>query len=462
MIQLRKPRYCIFWFVAQPATDPQPSRMAGYFSEISATDRPSPEGYFGCSLYKDEVWPSIAATYDFIGYRDPYHFPGGRVSSREDGSAYYLIDPALNTPEFLSAIATQTGTELARAQINLTDDRALARIGPPIADDYDAHVAFGVQAKDRPKPKLGPLIEDRAYGAMLGLAVGDALGVPLEFSERDALPHVSEMIGGGPFDLQPGEWTDDTSMALCLADSLIANQAFDGLDVLNRFIRWSEHGENSVNGRCFDIGITTRAALERYERLGTPAGDGVHNKNNAGNGSLMRLAPAAIFAAYDGGEALRLAHRQSMLTHANRLAASACEFFATLLVEAMRGLDKETVLRSRFWFSHPEMNGIAAGNWVGKTRDEISSSGYVISTLEAALWCVHRTSSFEDAIVLAVNLGNDSDTVAAVTGQLAGALYGRAGIPKRWLEQLAWASEIDKRIGLLLMAGKSNAQKARN
>ncbi|HMJ25792.1 MAG TPA: ADP-ribosylglycohydrolase family protein, partial [Pyrinomonadaceae bacterium] len=174
------------------------------------------------------------------------------------------------------------------------------------------------------------------------MAVGDALGVPLEFSGRDMLPHVSEMIGGGPFDLQPGEWTDDTSMALCLADSLIAYKTFDGIDVLNRFVRWWENGENSVNGRCFDIGITTRAALERYVRLGTPAGDGAHNKNNAGNGSLMRLAPVAIFAAHDSREAVRLAHHQSMLTHANRLAASACEFFATLLIEAMRGLDKDT------------------------------------------------------------------------------------------------------------------------
>ena len=312
-MELRTPRYCIFWFVAEPAANFRPSRMAGYFSEILATDRPSPEGYFLCPLYRDEIWPSVAATYDFIGYRDPYYFPGGWVSVREDGSASYLIDPALNTPPFLEAIAAQTDTELVRTRISVTDDRAPAHVGSPVANDYDAHVPFGVKAEECPKPKLGPLIEDRAYGAMLGLAVGDAFGVPLEFSGRDMLPHVSEMIGGGPFDLQPGEWTDDTSMALCLADSLIAHKAFDGIDVLNRFVRWWENGENSVNGRCFDIGITTRAALERYVRLGTPAGDGVHNKNNAGNGSLMRLAPVAIFAAHDSREAARLAHHQSML-----------------------------------------------------------------------------------------------------------------------------------------------------
>lgn len=461
-MKLRKPRYCIFWFVAQPAALPQPSRMAGYFSEVSASSQPSREGYFGCSLYRDEIWPSVAATYDFIGYRDPYHFPGGWVSVREDGSASYLIDSALNAPEFLTVIATQTGTDLARTRITVTESRAPARIGAPHSDDYDAHIPFGVKAEQNQTPKLGHLIEDRAYGAILGLAIGDVLGVPLEFSERDSLPHVSEMIGGGPFGLEPGEWTDDTSMALCLADSLIAQGTLDEIDVLNRFVQWWENGDNSVNGRCFDIGIATRAALERYVRLGTPAGDGAHNKNNAGNGSLMRLAPTAVFAAHNSGEAVRLAHRQSMLTHANRLAASACEFFATLMVEAMRGMDKDAVLRSRFWFVHPELNAIAAGNWVGKTRDEISSSGYVISTLEAALWCVHRTSSFEDAIILAINLGNDSDTVGAVTGQLAGALYGRSGIPKRWLEHLAWREDIERRIGLLVKAANNGARKAGN
>lgn len=303
--------------------------------------------------------------------------------------------------------------------------------------------------------KLGPLIEDRAYGAMLGLAVGDALGVPLEFSERDSLPFVSDMIGGGPFGLEPGEWTDDTSMALCLADALIANQTLDEIDLLNRFVRWWKHGENSVNGRCFDIGITTREALDRFIELGTPAGRGPHNKMHAGNGSLMRLAPVAIFAASDVAEAVRLAHRQSMTTHANAVAAKACEFFATLLVEAMRGVDKDTALRSRFWFSDPDINGIAAGNWVGKTRDEISSSGYVIATLEAALWCVYRTSSFEEALILAVNLAHDSDTVAAVTGQLAGAIYGRSGIPQRWLDKLVGQEQIENRVAALLRARNS-------
>ena len=451
---ISSPRSVVFWFIAEPGAEPKPSRMAGYFSEIPSDLDLLPDRYYNLPLYKDEIWPNVQGAFDFVGFRDEAYFPSGNVSCRPDGSASYLIDPALNTKAFLDVISAQTGTSLPQAKVTLKDARAPGRIGAPIAEDYDAHIEFGRSVTERPGPKLGPLIEDRAYGAMLGLAVGDALGVPLEFSERDDLPHVSEMIGGGPFGLKPGEWTDDTSMALCLANSLIAKKTLDEIDLLDRFVRWWRQGENSANGHCFDIGITTRQALDRFVRLGSPAGSGPHDTNHAGNGSLMRLAPVAIFAASDLTEAIHISHRQSMTTHANALAANACEFFATLLVEAMRGLDKTTVLRSRYWFSHNELNGIAAGNWVGKSRDEISSSGYVIATLEAALWCVNRTSSFEDALILAVNLGHDSDTVAAVTGQLAGALYGRSGIPQRWLEKLAWRKQIEDRVASLLRARK--------
>jgi hypothetical protein len=228
----------VFWFVAEPGAEPKPSRMAGYFSEIPSNLDLLPDRYFNLPLYKDEIWPNVQGAFDFVGFRDEAYFPSGYVSWRPDGSASYLIDPALNTKAFLDVISAQTGTSLAQAKVTLKETRAPGRIGVPIAEDYDAHIGFGRSATERPKPELGPLIEDRAYGAMLGLAVGDALGVPLEFSERDSLPHVSEMIGGGPFGLKPGEWTDDTSMALCLADSLIAKSTLDEIDLLNRLVRW--------------------------------------------------------------------------------------------------------------------------------------------------------------------------------------------------------------------------------
>ncbi len=296
------------------------------------------------------------------------------------------------------------------------------------------------------------VIEDLAVGALLGLAVGDALGATLEFSARDAHSPVIDIVGGGPFRLKPGEWTDDTSMALCLADSLIAKEALDERDLLERFVRWWEKGEKSVKGRCFDIGMTTRQALEAYRRSGGIAGEGPHDIYQAGNGTLMRLSPAAIFAAPSAAAAKEIAERQSLTTHASVLPAEACGLFAQMLVEAIGGEAKEVVLRPRE-AEHLDLKEVAAGTWRRKSRDEISSSGYVVHTLEAALWCVERTENFADALILAVNLGDDSDTVGAVTGQLAGALYGRSGIPERWLNVLAWRDHIEQRAMDLVRVG---------
>ncbi len=284
---------------------------------------------------------------------------------------------------------------------------------------------------------------DRCRGALLGLAVGDALGTTLEFSRRDSLPRNVDLVGGGPFHLSPGCWTDDTSMALCLADSLIACRAFDGRDVMERFLRWFHDGENSPTGRCFDIGNATRAALQRYASSGDPiAGD--TRPDTAGNGSLMRLAPAVLFAGGEPSLAGELARRQSVLTHGAPEAVEACAYFAQLLSEAITGASCESVLRQRPWASSGgRITEIAEGSWRGLSREEISSSGYVVDTLEAALWCVGRHASFEEAVIEAANLGDDADTVGAVTGQLAGALYGSSAIPQRWLEKLAWRERIE-------------------
>lgn len=283
---------------------------------------------------------------------------------------------------------------------------------------------------------------DRAAGCLLGLAVGDALGTTLEFTKRDAGPAVSGMVGGGHFRLTPGQWTDDTSMALCLAESLIGTGgSLDATDLMRRFGRWYRDGENSVTGRCFDIGNITRAAIERFARTGETAASKLPEPNEAGNGTLMRLAPVAIMSAPDAALAAELAEAQSRTTHRAELAHEACRLFATMLVEAMGGGGKEHVLRPRRVGG--ELGPVAAGGWRGKRRDEIVSSGYVLATLEAALWCVGTTDSFADAVLLAANLGDDADTVAAVTGQLAGALYGRSGIPAEWLDQLAWRKWIE-------------------
>lgn len=295
---------------------------------------------------------------------------------------------------------------------------------------------------------------DRARGALLGLAVGDALGTTLEFSRRDQHPHHAEMTGGGPFRLAPGQWTDDTSMALALADSLVARRGFDPRDLMDRFVRWWRQGEYSCTGRCFDIGIATREALARYAAKGDPMA-GSTDPNSAGNGSLMRLAPVALFGWRDAAAMRRLAAGQSRTTHAAPQAVEACEVFALLLREAILGAPPAAVLAPRAWSGDPGIAAAAAGAWRGRAREAVRSSGYVLHTLEAALWAVERTDSFEAALVLAVNLGDDADSVGAVTGQLAGALYGLGGIPDRWLAPLAWRDRLVDTADALLGAGEA-------
>lgn len=281
---------------------------------------------------------------------------------------------------------------------------------------------------------------DRAKGALLGLAIGDAVGTTLEFLPRDKA-HVDDMVGGGPFRLKPGEWTDDTSMALCLADSYLACMRFDHADYLERLCRWYKRGENSANGVCFDIGNATRLALEGWLRHGL---DWIGNTepNTAGNGSIIRLAPTAIFRRHMLPSTWREAQSQSRATHRAPEAVSGCELLGAQLHLALNGADKDEMCRPMVRPLQPRATIINAGEYKEKSRDQIRSSGYVIDTLEAALWAVWNTDNFRDAVLLAANLADDADSVAAVAGQLAGALYGVSGMPEEWVKTVAWSEHI--------------------
>jgi ADP-ribosyl-[dinitrogen reductase] hydrolase len=281
---------------------------------------------------------------------------------------------------------------------------------------------------------------DRAKGCLLGLAIGDAVGTTLEFLPRDR-EHVNDMVGGGPFKLKPGEWTDDTSMALCLADTYLANNDFDFADYADRLCRWYKHGENSHNGRCFDIGNATREALEGHLAKGLDWYGNDH-PSTAGNGSIIRLAPTAIFRRHSLSATWRQSAAQSRCTHKAMEALSCCELLGAQLHLALNGADKEETLSSivRLLFPRPVL--INAGEYKQKTRDQIRSSGYVVDTLEAALWAVWNTDNFKDAILLAANLGDDADSVAATAGQIAGALYGVSGMPEEWVRNVAWSEHI--------------------
>ena len=293
-------------------------------------------------------------------------------------------------------------------------------------------------------------IRDRYRGCLLGLAVGDALGVPLEFKAPGTFRPVDDLIGGGVFGLPPGYWTDDTSMALCLAESLLECGGFDPADQMRRYVRWWREGHLSSTGECFDIGNTTSHSLSQFERTGEPY-VGPTVAMSAGNGSLMRLAAAPMYFAADAAEAIARSADSSRTTHGAREAVDACRYFAALIVGALNGVGKDALLAPGYgpspgyWEANPlapSIAAIAAGSFKEKDRPEISATGYVAHTLEAALWAFHHSRNFRDGALLAVNLGDDADTTGAVYGQIAGAWYGAAAIPAPWREKLAMAAEI--------------------
>ena len=269
---------------------------------------------------------------------------------------------------------------------------------------------------------------------MLGLAVGDALGAPIEFNERDSFEPISDMEAGGYFDLPAGAWTDDTAMSLALFHSLKVNKGLDRKHLLQEFCEWMENGKYSSTGKSVGIGQNTLWRLYEFWRSGVLEASSQNNKSD-GNGSLMRLAPVPVLFSDDKPKALGIAVEQSFTTHSSEVAAEACAFACHIIVDLINGKTWDSAIDAT-----PNdmqfLQDIPSGGWKTKTRDEISSSGYVLHTLEAALWCVDQTQTFNEAVLLAVNLGDDADTVGAVTGQFAGALYGYDSINKDWLDLL--------------------------
>jgi ADP-ribosylglycohydrolase len=286
---------------------------------------------------------------------------------------------------------------------------------------------------------------DRYRGSLIGLATGDALGTTLEFKSPGTFTPIKYMLGGGPFRLLPGQWTDDTSMALCLAESLIEQNGFEPTDQLQRYLKWYQLGHLSSTGQCFDIGNTVRAALMRFEQTGEPF-CGSTNPRSAGNGSIMRLAPVPLFFAQNPEKAIAMSGESSRTTHGAQTAVDACRYLGALIVGAVKGASREELLSSHYspitnyWDENllvDEINAIAAGSFKHRQPPEIRGTGYVVASLEAALWAFYHSQSFQEGCLLAVNLGDDADTTGAVYGQLAGAFYGEQEIPQSWRNRLA-------------------------
>jgi len=295
-------------------------------------------------------------------------------------------------------------------------------------------------------------INDKFKGCLVGLACGDAVGTTLEFKPRGTFEPITDMIGGGPFDLMPGQWTDDTSMALCLAYSLLHKNGFDPIDQMNRYCNWYQYGYMSSTGKCFDIGATVASALNLYLKTGNPFSGSIEERSS-GNGSLMRLAPIAIFYYFNTDDLIRYAGESSRTTHGSAECIDACKYFASLLVTAFSTDEKSELIKTFYQPTSGKVAAIAEGNYLQKNYEQLTGSGYVIESLESALWCFHRSTNFKDAILLAANLGSDADTTAAICGQIAGAFYGYESIPYEWRNRLYENNEL---AALAMKLGASN------
>lgn len=337
-----------------------------------------------------------------------------------------------------------------------------------------------------PSPQsLDPTNIDRFTGSLLGMAIGDALGASVEFRPKQYLVDhpVKNMQSGGTWGLKAGQWTDDTSMALCLAASLLSKKGFDPYDQLVRYKWWYKYGYLSSTGQCFDIGNATRNGLEKFisrqneaqrqwgvkseeemdnfsyadiKRTGFDVFCGAENAN--GNGALMRLVPVPLFFYRHPEQAVELSGQSARLTHGDQRAIDACRYYGALIVAALRGESKEQLLspdfytKHRQWFGnsglHSEVLAVANGSYRTKKgyNEGIRGSGKSVQSLEAALWAFYNDNgSFKTGVLEAVNLGDDTDTTGAIYGQLAGAYYGKNQIPSDWTQQL-YARELISRI----------------
>lgn len=294
--------------------------------------------------------------------------------------------------------------------------------------------------------------KDSFRGALIGMAAGDALGTTLEFTPAGAGGRkINEIVGGGVFNLEPGQWTDDTSMALCMAESLVKCDGFDAKNIMQKFLSWYQNGYLSSNGKCFDIGNTTATALSNFARGGN-AYAGISDESASGNGGIMRLAPIPLWFARIPQEASEMAAKSSSLTHASVHCIDAARYMAGLIVGGIEG-DSKPVILSRFY--HPSRNFferypfrstalwvVAGGSFKNKQPPEIRGTGFVVRSLEAALWAFHNSDNFVEGALKAVHLGEDADTTGAIYGQIAGAYYGASSIPDSWIQKLSLVDKI--------------------
>ncbi|MBD2528514.1 ADP-ribosylglycohydrolase family protein [Nostoc flagelliforme FACHB-838] len=299
------------------------------------------------------------------------------------------------------------------------------------------------------------LTATKTLSGLMGLCVGDALGVPVEFTsraERVKSP-VTTMQGYGTWNQPPGTWSDDSSLSFCLAECLCRGYSLDA--IANSFWRWYKEAYWTPRGDVFDIGQTTHTAIMRLKQGVVPHQAGGKVENSNGNGSLMRILPMAYcHRNLTLSEQLARVHDVSAITHAHARSQMACGIYISIAVALLEGADLQTAYLQalqdiqtiysvrEFLLEKPHFGRIFSGEIAKVPVEEINSGGYVIDTLESSLWCLLNSSSYSEAVLKAVNLGGDTDTTAAVTGGLAGIYYGVENIPKQWMNQIARRQDI--------------------
>jgi ADP-ribosyl-[dinitrogen reductase] hydrolase len=279
--------------------------------------------------------------------------------------------------------------------------------------------------------------KSKVAGAFIGLAIGDALGAPVDTKERGTFSLIKDMKGGGKFNLPIGCWTDDTATALCLAKSLLATHELDVYDFMERLKTWLKSGENSSTGTCLDLDQNIHNVIINYEKTGTIELNLVDQRSDE-NSALVRSAPIACIHWDNLDTVSRISKQQSYLTQGSEISASACDYLGLTISHLIAGRTWDYVCNMPIdpdW--SVQIKSIANCNWKSKKVDQIYSTRSACDTLEAACWCIDSAKNFEEALISAVNFGGSSSTLGAVTGQIAGALYGLESIPIRWFDQLA-------------------------
>lgn len=297
-------------------------------------------------------------------------------------------------------------------------------------------------------------MKDEIRNTLYGAIVADALGVPVEFKDRGYLKKnpVTDMIGYGTYNLPKGSWSDDSSMTLCLAESIGRLKGIDYEDVMKNFYYWFKHSKFTSDHHVFDIGRTCHTAIMNFRQGIEPIDCGLTDEQSNGNGSLMRISPLPLYLfqyfgadAMSKEEAFELIHNVSRLTHGHKISLIGCDIYCAVMIEILNGMKKEELLPKALpkigeYVRHnphyapalAKYDRITHMSFSGLSEDKIKSSGYVVDTLEAALWCFLTTENYRDCVLKAVNLGSDTDTVACVAGSIAGLYYGE--IPEVWIE----------------------------